>query len=408
MQQGKEDIVSTILQYNAGRDPQRLALKLAALRRDAQSFLRGTCHRYVASLPQDPLLLSTPLAWSCGDLHMENFGSYEGDNGLACFDINDFDEAALAPLMHDPLRLLTHLLVLTGSFGLSPGDALEMAGHFISQYAQALATGKARLVDGDTAQGLVRDLLDDLRTRTHVGLLDSRTDLRAGQRRIRLDGIKALPASQEQRAEVSALLQTFAATQTDPQFFEPLDIARRISGNGSLGLARYIILVKGSGSADGSALLDMKAAAASVLAPALSNPQPAWQSEADRVTSLQSRMQAIPVAFLHALGSGQDRADQSFVLRALQPAQDRVDLDRCRNKPRRLARLLETMAQTLAWAQLRSSGRQGAANVDKLIAFAQEEKWRDQLLNLAKQCSTQVETDWENYAEAFDEGAMNT
>jgi len=405
MQQGRKDVLSAILEYNAGRDPERLALKFAALRRDAHSFLRGTCHRYMDCLPDDPLLLRAPVSMSCGDMHLENFGSYVGDNGLAYFDINDFDEATLAPVVHDPLRLLTDLLVFGDSLSLSRGDAQAMAQAFIDCYADTLASGKARWVERDTALGLVRDLLDDLRKRTLVRMLNSRTELKAGRRHIRLDGIKALPASRAQKAAVTALLADFAASQQDPAFYKPLDIARRISGNGSLGLERYIILVRGAGAADSNALLDLKLATPSVLAAAMTNPQPPWKSEAERIVALQAAMQAMPVAFLHALRSGNKRNDPSFVLRLLQPGQDRVDLEHCRDRPKRLARLLATMAQTLAWAQLRGCGRLGAATADELVAFAQQKPWRKQLLALARQCAEQVETDWQDYAKAYDESA---
>ncbi|MDB5801131.1 MAG: hypothetical protein JWL63_2070 [Rhodocyclales bacterium] len=407
MQQRSGDVVSAILKYNAGRDPERLAMKYLALRRDAHSFLRGTCHRYMDCLPAHPLLQQAPPAWSCGDLHLENFGSYVGDNGYATFDINDFDEAALAACVHDPLRLVTNLLVLTERLALSAADALAMGRHFIDLYAQALGEGKARWVERNTTQGLVRDLLDSLGERTAIGMLNTRTEVKAGRRRIRLDGVKALPASAAQREAVTELMLAFGAAQPEPSFYKPLDIARRISGNSSLGLERYIVLTRGTGSSDGNALLDLKLATPSVLARAVATRQPAWKSEAHRVVALQHRMQALPVAFLHALHTGSRRSDNSLVLRALQPGQDRVDLDRCKGKPRRLARLLETMAQTLAWAQLRSSGRQGAASADALIAFANQKKWRIQLLGLARQCSAQVETDWKNYAEAFDEGAVS-
>jgi uncharacterized protein (DUF2252 family) len=38
MQRSREDVVSAVLNYNAGRDPERLVMKFAALRRDAHSF----------------------------------------------------------------------------------------------------------------------------------------------------------------------------------------------------------------------------------------------------------------------------------------------------------------------------------------------------------------------------------
>jgi uncharacterized protein (DUF2252 family) len=46
---------------------------------NAFRFFRGTCHLFYQDLaPAQPLPLS-PLAWICGDLHIENFGSYRGD-----------------------------------------------------------------------------------------------------------------------------------------------------------------------------------------------------------------------------------------------------------------------------------------------------------------------------------------
>ena len=59
-------------------------------------FLRGSAHLFHARLKRG-VFKPAPVAWCCGDMHLENFGSYHGDNGLAYFDINDFDEAALAP-----------------------------------------------------------------------------------------------------------------------------------------------------------------------------------------------------------------------------------------------------------------------------------------------------------------------
>src|SRR5712671_315 len=57
----------------------------------------------------DTALDDAPLVWVCGDLHLENFGSFHGDDGRANFDVNDFDEAALAPASWDLARLLTSL-----------------------------------------------------------------------------------------------------------------------------------------------------------------------------------------------------------------------------------------------------------------------------------------------------------
>ena len=42
-----------------------------------------------------------PAILQCGDLHLENFGAYQTDDGEFRFDINDFDEALVAPCSLD-------------------------------------------------------------------------------------------------------------------------------------------------------------------------------------------------------------------------------------------------------------------------------------------------------------------
>ncbi len=86
------DIIQSIHDHNADRDLERVAIKYAHLRKDAFSFLRGTCHLFYERLPRERVFRDAPLAWICGDLHLENFGSYKGDNRLVYFDLNDFDE----------------------------------------------------------------------------------------------------------------------------------------------------------------------------------------------------------------------------------------------------------------------------------------------------------------------------
>jgi len=98
------DIAQTIARFNAGRDPERLTMKYNAMRTSPFVFLRGTCHLFYERLPQDPLFDAAPPVWICGDMHLENFGSYKADNGLVYFDNNDFDEACLAPNLYELVR----------------------------------------------------------------------------------------------------------------------------------------------------------------------------------------------------------------------------------------------------------------------------------------------------------------
>ncbi|TYZ47179.1 DUF2252 domain-containing protein, partial [Ralstonia solanacearum] len=158
------DSTRAILEYNAGRDPERLTRKLAAMADDPFSFFRGTNHLYAASVADSPLLHEASRTLVCGDLHLENYGSFKGDNGLVYFDMNDFDEALCAPFTVDLVRVLSSLQVAARSWKLADEDAHNLCRRFVDTYAAALVDGKPRWVERATAVGIVRDLLRGLRT----------------------------------------------------------------------------------------------------------------------------------------------------------------------------------------------------------------------------------------------------
>lgn len=387
--------VAALRHYNQGRDPERLALKYAKMRQSPFVFLRGACHLFYPALPALASLTQAPLAWACGDLHFENFGSYKGDDRQAYFDINDFDEAALAPCTWDLLRLLTSLQCGADELKASPGQAHVMSQDCILAYRDALRLGKPQWVQGATATGLVADLFTRLQSRHRVDFLNSRTVLHNGQRRLRSDGQKALPANPEEVERVKSFVQQYAQQQNryPASYFEVCDVARRIAGTGSLGLSRYVVLVAGKGAPDGYLLLDLKAAQSSSLAPVLQGlgmPQPAWPSEAARIVGVQQRLQAVNHAFLDAVTF----EGQSCVLRGLQPSEDRVSIGKGRQDTAPLSELAATLGRVLAWDQLRASGRNGSANADVLQAFAQTPDWVDELLTAAQTMTALTRQQW--------------
>lgn len=395
------DVIHAIQTFNAGRDPERLALKYANMRASPFVFLRGTCHLFYRRLPDAPVLAEAPAVWCCGDLHLQNFGSYKGDNRLVYFDINDFDESALAPASWDLVRFLASVLVGAGSMDVKKKEAGELCDAFLDGYCQTLVSGKAGWVERETAHGLIGDLLGSLKGRLRPAFLDSRTELKGKRRRLRVDNGKALPASDEARAAVTQLIGGLAESRDDPRFYEVLDVARRIAGTGSLGVDRYVILVRGKDSPDGNYLLDLKETLPSSLTPYLKTPQPAWKTQAERVVEVERRMQAVPAAFLKPIRV----AKRDYVLRDLQPTSDRISLDEGRSGFDAVRGVVTEMGRILASAQLRSGGRDGSAIADELIAFGQG-AWRTDLLAVARDCAVQVQKDWKIYSEALDDGAF--
>jgi uncharacterized protein (DUF2252 family) len=378
-------VAERIALFNASRDPRRLERKYRAMRLDPFVFFRGAAHVYWEDWAQRAgRLPKSPTVWACGDLHLENFGSYLGDNRLVYFDLNDFDEAALAPATADLTRLLTSLRLAGGALRLDATETAELSEGLLVAYCNALASGKARWVERATARGMVRDLLRGARVRTARALLDRRTVIEDGRRRLLIDGVHAEALAPRERAAVTQHLAEFvesvAKTGDQAKFYRLIDVAARIAGTGSLGLRRYVALVRGHGGEDGRVLLDIKQARPSAMAPYVGMPQPAWKSEAHRVVEIQWRMQAISPALLAPVSFGRS----SYVLRELQPVEDRLALAHWNKKLSRLRRVVVTMGESLAWAQLRSASREGASGLDELIAFGHSHGWRESVLEYAR------------------------
>ncbi len=384
------DVFERIQNFNKGREPELLKLKYQAMRSDSFTFLRGTCHLFYEDWPTDSLLNEAPPVWICGDLHLENFGSYKGDNRLVYFDINDFDEAVLAPCTWDLARFLTSVLVGVHTLGVNEPDALCLCNSYLDAYIDALAKGQARTVETETAEGMVKDLLESLKVRRRKDFLNNCTEEKKGKRRLLIDNKRTRPVTEEQRSTVKDLMKHWTATQAKPNFFKLLDVAGRIAGTGSLGVPRYVLLVEGKGSPNQNYLLDLKQACPSSLNPYLKQPQPQWTSEAARVVAIQQRVQGTPPALM----GGVIHEGKSFALRELQPLQDKVKLNLWDGKLRRLEKVMKAMGKITAWDQLRSGGRQGSAIADDLIQYGTVPHWRSALLDYAKDYSARVEKDY--------------
>jgi uncharacterized protein (DUF2252 family) len=396
------DIIHRIKRFNRGRDPDRLSLKYEKMRENAFAFLQGTCHLFYDQLPKESIFIHAPVTWLCGDLHVQNFGSYKADNRLVFFDINDFDEALLAPCTWDLVRILVSVTVKAQDAGVKPSQTTALCHAFLEMYRDSLVEGKAFWVERATSEGLVHDLLDGLQRRSRREFLDIRTVHKGKGRKLKVNNDKALPASDKQHERVDSLLRNFAKTQPNPSFFKIIDVARRIAGTASLGLDRYVILVEGNGAPNDNYLLDLKEARPSCLHPHVKIKQPSWPNEACRVEAVQRQMQAVSAAFLKPLMM----RGTSYVLRELQPSEDRIAFVSQKTTLRRFEAALRIMGRVVAWGQLRSGGRQGSATIDELIDFGREEKWKIHLLEVVQYCSEHVKSDWRTYVKAFDGGAF--
>jgi uncharacterized protein (DUF2252 family) len=222
-------VVQSILDDNRGREPERLGRKFRLLRANPYAFYRGTCPLFYRNLPRHGELADAPALLVCGDLHLENFGAYKGDNRLPYFDLNDFDEAALAPFTLELLRFVSSIHVAASHLRLSTRQVQGLGSLFLDRYQQWILDGKARWLERSTADGMVRDLLGRVSRRTRHQLLKGRTVRAGAGRRLRLNR-RALPLAKEDRGRLASIMERFGAASGARRFYRLLDAAQRVAG----------------------------------------------------------------------------------------------------------------------------------------------------------------------------------
>ncbi|HEY2684093.1 MAG TPA: DUF2252 family protein [Steroidobacteraceae bacterium] len=390
-----------ILAQNTGRDFDRLTLKCAAMREDAFAFFRGTNALFLRMLPRQDPLFRAPAILTCGDLHLENLGAFKGDNRLVYFDLNDFDEACLAPFTLELVRFVASIHMAAPGLKIKSAAARRLGKEFLAAYAAAILDGKPRWIERSIATGVFRTLLRRTMQRTRVELLDRLTRRKADTRRLRT-GVRALPIAEVERSKLKRFLSRACEPGLGRRFFKLLDAARRVAGNGSLGLPRWVLLVRGHGSPNANFVLDLKYAAPSAPAEWLKIPQPDFGCEGERVVAIQRVMQAIPPALLQPVHF----ENRSFVLKELQPMVDRLALAQWQDRPKRITQAIVGMARVAAWAHLRGCGHYGASAAESLQAYAATRRWQAAVERLAQKAAKRTLAAWRAYAEDFDAGAV--
>jgi len=397
------DTLESIVAANRGADPALRLRKYAAMRQTPFSFMRGACQLFYASLPQVETLSGAPPAWLCGDLHVENFGTYKGDNRLTYFDVTDFDESALGPLTLDLVRFLASIRVGSDEWGVSSDDTEALIQRSLVAYSTELSLGKPSWIERESARGTVKRLFAQVAGRSRTELLGRYTTRKGKRRRLVLDEQHTLAVTVEERAGVEHMMSTIADAARDSEYFRIVDVAHRIAGIGSIAFPRYVVLIEGRGSPDRNVLLDVKLAHASAIATLRAHGQPDWVDEADRIVAVQRHSSVVAPAFLFSA----EWQGRSYCSREMQPQEDRVRLHDWEKQPKKVGEAIVLMASVAAWLHLRGGGWLGSAPIEQLSAFGRETSWRDALLELAREAAERTGHQYAEFCKAYDDGYFN-
>src|SRR5262245_54284929 len=127
----------------ARRNPELLRLKVERMAASPFAFFRGTFHLFARDILERFYEAVPRLAGAeaeldlVGDIHSENYGTYEADDGTH-YDINDFDQTTQGRFDFDVRRLTTSFILAAQEQGDGLGDAAQAGLAFLGAYADTI------------------------------------------------------------------------------------------------------------------------------------------------------------------------------------------------------------------------------------------------------------------------------
>src|SRR5581483_51659 len=161
------------------------------------------------------------------------------------FDLNDFDEAVLAPITWEIVRLTCSIFIGFDSLGIDREKAEKMAKLALRTYSATLATGRAEYIEKATANGIVCDFLNRVSKRKRKRILEKRTTLGKKNMAMLLDNPKHLKLKKNIRKMLCEHVQSWLKIdENSPYNYTVLDGVFRLAGTGSVGLERYAFVLR--------------------------------------------------------------------------------------------------------------------------------------------------------------------
>src|SRR5512143_409260 len=134
---GRPDPVDTLIENSKGRVEELIPIRYGRMMASPFAFYRGAAAIMAYDLAHTPATGLTVLA--DGDCHLVNFGGFATAERKVIFDLNDFDEASIAPWEWDVKRLTASFVVAGRSNGFAPADCREAAWLAAQSYRQQMA-----------------------------------------------------------------------------------------------------------------------------------------------------------------------------------------------------------------------------------------------------------------------------
>jgi uncharacterized protein (DUF2252 family) len=407
------DSVDEFMAFNrpyAQRNHELMRFKIARMAESPFAFFRGTYHLYARDvIAHDfplPILLHEGMEMELiGDIHSENYGTYKADDGLVHYDINDFDETTLGRFDVDVCRFAVNTLLAAQERRDTLEDQIAITLAGLTSYLQtvqgSLKKGKFTDLDiyeknpgpADAIAQLTKQMSNVKRSRFIADL----TEDKAGQRRIKRSMLRYFNLSDAETSQATRLLADFRSRFKEPNqkdFFDLHDACGRISGIGSMGRHRYVVLISGKDHEEKrNVLLEFKESRPSALdvyRNRESSPEALLQ-RAEKVLNAQRSAQAAVSPYLGYAIDG----PMSFQVREISPHAARVE-SKAVKTPAQFMEVIKVQAAILARCHVRASTRvEGPTN--PLPELADPDRFRQRVLAFALAYGDLVYRDWTRF-----------
>jgi uncharacterized protein (DUF2252 family) len=319
---GRPDPVQTLADQAQTRLTELVPIRHGRMAVSPFTFFRGA-----AAIMADDLAAcetSGLRVQSCGDAHLTNFGMFAAPDRRLVFDVNDFDETDVAPFDWDVRRLAASVAIAARDNGFDAQTQRRAAREAAVGYQLALTqlaglpfleawytridvepllTMADAKIAARQAKGMRRQAAKAQR-RTSLQALGRFAERVDGEFRIKPAPPVITPLPEELRDVMDGLIGDALSSYVDTlepserlvaEHYRFIDVARKVSGVGSVGTDGYMVLMMGYRE-DDPLFLQFKEAQPSVLT--RHAPPSRHASEGERVVAGQRIMQTAGDPFL--------------------------------------------------------------------------------------------------------------
>ncbi|SER63826.1 Uncharacterized conserved protein, DUF2252 family [Gracilibacillus ureilyticus] len=261
--QSLHTILEQLDDYVMGLSKQERRRKYDKMKQNPYSFYRGSAYLFYYDVTKIPFAFHTEKSmptWIMGDMHFDNFSSFQDEDGQLVFDVDDFDEGYLGSYLYDLLRMVVSIRLMTQQHGITDSTIRdELVTAFLKAYCKQISKFANREEDPRTTsftventKGPIKKVLKKLEERQATHELDKQTIINNdGERVFNREKEKLHEVTQKEFRDITANWNKYIDSipkewKREDSHYQIKDIVKKLgSGVASTGLKRYYVLIEG-------------------------------------------------------------------------------------------------------------------------------------------------------------------